>query len=1020
MAGLRNLMIKLGIEVDPQGASQGMAKLQGLMEKASAGVGIASGVALAGALTQAMDLSASRGKIQAQLGVTAKESQRIGDVAGKLFSRAYGENMDEVSTAVTSVIQNMDGMRKASSSALETTTARALTVAKVMGEDVGRVTTSVSQIMRTGLAKNSKEAFDILTRGAQLGGNNAQDLLDTFTEYGTQFRNMGLSGKQAMGLITQGLQGGARNADLVADSIKEFSIEAVAGGTRVRGGFKSLGLDADSMVAKFAKGGPSAAKAFDTVLDKLRNIENPAKRNAVAIELFGTKAEDMGDALFKLDPSKAVASLGAVGSAADKAGKAMGETAASRFEAFKRTAIQNVVGVVDQLISKFNALDPATQGSIIKFATIAAVALPAGFALMKVGGAVVSVGGAMVKGVAGTAQFIGGLAKGTAALGENASAAAKTGAALRNAGPALVNFGKTMGQGVLTSAQLVTSMSASAAATAKYALSAGGAAAKTVIMTAAQKASTVASKIMAAGVWLVNAAMRANPIGIVITLIVGLVAIIVLAYKKNETFRKIIDAVWKGIQNAISFAWNKVIKPVLQALWNFIVNTLAPKFMWFHNNIVMPVFRKIGQFIGSVIKIVKGHFDFMGKLITQTVPNAFRTGVAAIGKFWDKVKEIAKKPISFVVNTVYNKGIRGVWNWVASKVGLGQLPAIQGFAKGGILPGFSRKDNQIIAARSGEGILVPEAVKELGSDFIHHANAKGGLSAIANLLGFAGDPGALNIPGYENGGIVGFVTSFLGKAKDFFVKGFMKAVRGALNPIVQTMKNTIGGTPIGGLIGAAVNKVVDGIFGRFDNYETELGGGGGMKAVHAARSQIGVPYSWGGGGPGGPSYGIGRGAGTRGFDCSGLMEYAWFKATGKSIGGTTFEQIRRMKRISRPRPGAVGQPHINHTYMANEKGGLIEAPYTGARVREVGMRHTPTWLWPAYSFDNGGVWEPGSLGYNGTREPEYVFTGKQAESAFQPPVVMVEVHVDPITGKKTYEQLRTYKKANGNRKLGLD
>ncbi|GAA2871939.1 NlpC/P60 family protein [Nonomuraea rubra] len=60
--------------------------------------------------------------------------------------------------------------------------------------------------------------------------------------------------------------------------------------------------------------------------------------------------------------------------------------------------------------------------------------------------------------------------------------------------------------------------------------------------------------------------------------------------------------------------------------------------------------------------------------------------------------------------------------------------------------------------------------------------------------------------------------------------------------------------------------------------------------VTAALAQQGIPYSWGGGEPAGPSYGIGRGANTSGFDCSGLTEYAWSKA-GTRIGGTTYEQI---------------------------------------------------------------------------------------------------------------------------------
>lgn len=651
------------------------------------------------------------------------------------------------------------------------------------------------------------------------------------------------------------------------------------------------------------------------------------------------------------------------------------------------------LGAIAKLIT---SLPPDVQGTVTTFLAFGVVA-------GALGGKLTILGTTLFKAGSLATQFAGGLIKGSSALANNASLAAKAGGVMRS-------FGATLVTGITQSSIMAANLARMAGA---WALNA----AKTAISTTATIAANVASKALAVGIRLVNLAMRANPIGIIITLLVGLAAIVVTVYKKNETFRNIVNKVWSFIKNFVGNAIKSVVG-FIKGLVNWFTVTLPNglKTLW---AIHQRIFGLIVGWIKSRIDIIKGHFNFLKNLITVVVPNAFKTGVAAIGRFWSKVMEIAKKPVSFVVNTVYNKGIRGVWNWVASKVGLGQLPAIPGFAKGGILPGFSRKDDQIIKARSGEGILVPEAVKELGSDFIHHANQRGGLSAIANLLGFAGDPGALSIPGFEGGGIVGFVRGFIGKAKDFFVNGFMKAARAALSPIVDVMKRTIGGTPIGNLIATAIEKIVSGTLAKFTNFENELSGGGGLKAVHAARSQIGVPYSWGGGGPGGPSYGIAQGRNIRGFDCSGLTEYAWWQAAHKSIGGTTYAQLANMKRISGPRPGAVGQPHPGHTYIANERGGIIEAPYTGARVREVGMRHTPTWLWPAFSFDSGGVFEPGTLGYNGTREPEYVFTRRQIQGGFSP-TVLVEVHVDPITGKKTYEQLRTYKKANGNKKLGLD
>ncbi|MBX9641703.1 MAG: C40 family peptidase, partial [Mycobacteriaceae bacterium] len=57
----------------------------------------------------------------------------------------------------------------------------------------------------------------------------------------------------------------------------------------------------------------------------------------------------------------------------------------------------------------------------------------------------------------------------------------------------------------------------------------------------------------------------------------------------------------------------------------------------------------------------------------------------------------------------------------------------------------------------------------------------------------------------------------------------------------------------------------------------------GIRAVHAAQSQIGLPYVWGGGGPNGPTGG--------GFDCSGLTSYAIYQASGKVLPRQTYGQV---------------------------------------------------------------------------------------------------------------------------------
>jgi hypothetical protein len=133
--------------------------------------------------------------------------------------------------------------------------------------------------------------------------------------------------------------------------------------------------------------------------------------------------------------------------------------------------------------------------------------------------------------------------------------------------------------------------------------------------------------------------------------------------------------------------------------------------------------------------------------------------------------------------------------------------------------------------------------------------------------------------------------------------------------------------------------------------------GQGGPVVAAARAMIGLPYSWGGGGLGGPSYGIGRGAGTYGFDCSGLTEYAWGKGRGIDIGGVTDTQWANSVQISGPRPGALAFPSgpSVHVMLGSDKPGyVIQAPHTGAFVEEV-PRSAPMWRWPkGASYATGG------------------------------------------------------------------
>lgn len=324
-----------------QGGAGGKMKAAGAFLGGLILGGVTAAVAGIGkVLADTIEQEAQAANLTARLGLKPEDTARLGKLSGEVYAQNYGTGLDQVNDAIVKITRNIG---EGSKDWTQQTTKDVLLVANTFEQDLGKTTAAVGKLIKTGLVKDATEGLDVITAGIQRGADEADDLLDTFIEYSVQFKNMGLDGKAAMGLISQGLQAGARNADLVADTIKEFSIEAVAGADRVRKGYKSLGMDADAMFKAIGKGGPDAAKALDVTLDALRAIEDPVKRNAVAIELFGTKAEDMGAALYALDPSSAVEALGQVEGATKNVNDVISDTASNKLETLKRSLQQNLV-----------------------------------------------------------------------------------------------------------------------------------------------------------------------------------------------------------------------------------------------------------------------------------------------------------------------------------------------------------------------------------------------------------------------------------------------------------------------------------------------------------------------------------------------------------------------------------------------------------------------------------------------------------------------------------------------------
>jgi hypothetical protein len=183
---------------------------------------------------------------------------------------------------------------------------------------------------------------------------------------------------------------------------------------------------------------------------------------------------------------------------------------------------------------------------------------------------------------------------------------------------------------------------------------------------------TTATKLMAIAQRILNTVMRANPIGIVITAIGALIGALVWLYNNNETVRKAVDAAWKFIKAGIKAVvdwFRNTAWPVLKTIFEAIGDVVG----WLYNNVVKPYFEGWKTIIGGVVNWLRDTAWPAIKRGVEGVQTAFENVRDGIKKAWDALKEIAARPINFILGTVYNDGIAHWWNTIAKAVGLTSL-----------------------------------------------------------------------------------------------------------------------------------------------------------------------------------------------------------------------------------------------------------------------------------------------------------------------------------------------------------
>lgn len=546
---------------------------------------------------------------------------------------------------------------------------------------------------------------------------------------------------------------------------------------------------------------------------------------------------------------------------------------------------------------------------------------------------------------------------------------------------------------------------------------------------------------LAASPWLLIA-------GAIVAGVILIAAGLVMLWKRSSTFRAIVTGAWEGIKTAASVAWT-ILKAIFRAivgavkgvavvakwLWRNIFSpafrgialvvriawaamriifaaivfvlrkTLGPVFKWLWRNVIQPTWRGIStaiQFAWN--KVIRPVLNALGNFIRTKVAPAFRKGVDLIRAAWKKVQDAAKVPVNFIIGTVYNKGIKGLFDKVAKAVGSKvRMPHVPLLAEG---------TGSLTKAADAGWRNRPTAIVGEGSR--RHAEAviptdpkyRGRATALWRETGER-----LGMPMMAKGGFLGGIFS---KVKAFITDPVGSFKNLASKPLALMQK--FAGSSFGRLLGQFPKYLLDMITTRVGKL---FGGGGNTASIIAmAKRMHGGTYAWGEqslrrndcsgshsilhrvGRNDKPffrrdfatsSFGGGRNVGSFKRSLSNTSPYRisvnpgshmWGKikdSTGRWHGMESGGGYPGFRYTNTTRGG--GQYHYGFQFKKMAAGGKLDRskfpfPLEGmppAMLAKVVKREGAS----VGVFDNGGTLNPGEIGVNLSRRPEVVRTERQ-------------------------------------------
>lgn len=571
-------------------------------------------------VNQAVELDDAMAKFQAQTGASSNEMNKFKNIARDVWSNNFGSDVSDVADMMARVKQQMQGISDVD---LKNVTEDLITLRDVYGMDENETLRGAKQLMEQ-FGISSKEAFDLMAKGAQNGLDYSGELGDNIAEYAGKFKQAGYSAKEYFQAMTNGVKGGSYNLDKMQDAVNEIT-------TRMSDGTIEKALDSFNDKTKevfqaYKEGGAKQKDVQDAIVQDIKETTNQQEALNKASIAFGTMGED-----FNL---KFITSLSSVGDEYNNVAGTMDKVKDIANGGLKNALSGLGRAFLDSFTPIGEAITPILSG-IIVLITVAIQGIQQGFA--KVGEVISNVFGSIdTSGITNIVNQVSKVLKPAfkevkKAIDEMKVALepiakeilSKIGSAIQNVVNQAQKILSVVGPPILAIIQKIISV-------------------VTEMIPVITSILTVVGSVISGIISFIS--MVVTYIGTAIATILGFIMPIV------EIIATIVANIWSVILTVATNIWSKVSE-VVTAIIGFVTNLFKSI-----SDIINKIWSKIQEVMGKVGDNVKGVIDDINKYfnnIKSTVTDVFNN-------IWSKVQGVMDKVGNKISNVL--QGIQNAWN----------------------------------------------------------------------------------------------------------------------------------------------------------------------------------------------------------------------------------------------------------------------------------------------------------------------------------------------------------------------